>query len=625
LTNPKAVLNISPIGNHGATTFFQTNTLEMYREKSRKRLMWELYPSQLALIFLALIAITWYGTKTFHTFFYEQTASDLKSKAYLLEDQVASLLARNQTAALDAFCKNVGSKSSTRITVISPSGVVLADSDSDPATMENHADRPEVMAAMQHLLNPSVRFSHTLKTNMMYVAIPLTNANGIIAVLRTAVPTRGIEEALGEDIYRKIATGLLIIALLAALGTWFISRRISRPLEEIKNGAERFAKGDFSRKLIPKGPEEIAGLAERLNKMAEQLDERISTIIKQRNELEAVFSNMVEGVITVDMDERFISINRAGAHLIGVDPKRIHGRSTLEVIRNSDLQRFVKKSLSTTEPVEGEIILTDDEGKERFLHSHGVLLKDSRGRHIGALIVINDVTNLRRLENVRRDFVANVSHELKTPITSIKGFVETLLDGALNDPEDAKKFLEIVAQQANRLNAIVEDLLALSRIEQEAEKAEITLTPLPLQKTMEEAYLTCQAKAFEKNTKLTLHCPDNLIANINPHLLEQALVNLVENAIKYSPGESEVTFRAEQDEDEIRIKVEDNGPGIAKEHQPRIFERFYRVDKARSSKIGGTGLGLAIVKYIVQSHKGHVDVVSKLGKGTTFTIHLPKN
>ncbi len=621
-----AVLNISGRATkfRAAINLFPSITTKMYREEGRKKLLWELYPSQLALIFLALIAITWYGTKTVHNFFYEQMASDLKSKAYLLEEQIASLLANNEIASLDALCKDVGNKSSTRFTVISPTGVVLADSDSDPTTMENHADRPEFIAAMQNLPSPSVRFSYTLKTNMMYVAIPISAANRTIAVLRAAIPTRGIEKTLGVDIYRKIVVSVLIIALLAAMGSWFISRRISRPLEEMKNGAERFAQGDFSKKLLPTGPEEIAGLAERLNRMAGQLDDRISTIIKQRNELEAVFSNMVEGVITVDMDERFISINRAGANLIGIDPQKIHGRSTLEVIRNSDLQRFVKKSLSATEPVEGEIVLTDEEDKERFFHAHGVLLKDSKGRHIGALIVINDVTNLRRLENIRRDFVANVSHELKTPITSIKGFVETLLDGALDDPEEAKNFLGIVAQQAYRLNAIVDDLLTLSRIEQEAEKEEITLAPHPLQETLEESYHICQPKASEKNTKLILQCPDNLVANINPRLLEQAIVNLIDNAIKYSPSESEVLVEAEQKGEEILIKVEDNGPGIAKEHQPRIFERFYRVDKARSSKMGGTGLGLAIVKYIVQAHKGYVDVMSKLGKGTTFTIHLPK-
>ena len=489
--------------------------------------------------------------------------------------------------------------------------------------MENHADRPELIAALQGQPKPAIRFSYTLKTNMMYVAIPLVVNNTTAGMLRTAIPMTAIDSAL-RDIYRKITIGGLIVALLAAMITWTISRRISRPLEKMKTGAERFAKGDFSRKLVATGSEEIAGLAEGLNQMADQLDDRIRTIIKQRNELEAVFSSMVEGVITVDMDERFISINRAGAKLIGIDPEKIQGRSTLEVIRNIDLQRFVKQSLSATEPVEGEIALTGEEDKERFFHAHGVLLRDSRGQHSGALIVINDVTNLRRLENVRRDFVANVSHELKTPITSIKGFVETLLDGALEDPEEAKNFLKIVAQQTNRLNAIVEDLLALSRLEQEAEKAEIALTSQQIKAPLEEAIQICKVKADEKHASITLQCPDNLVADINPQLFEQAVVNLVDNAIKYSSAESTVLIEAEETEDEVIINVQDNGPGIAKEHQPRLFERFYRIDKARSSKLGGTGLGLAIVKYIVQAHKGYVDLTSALGTGSIFAIHLPK-
>jgi two-component system phosphate regulon sensor histidine kinase PhoR len=236
---------------------------------------------------------------------------------------------------------------------------------------------------------------------------------------------------------------------------------------------------------------------------------------------------------------------------------------------------------------------------------------------------LNDVTRLRRLENIRRDFVANVSHELKTPVTAIKGSVETLLDGALQKPEDARRFLEIVTRQADRLNAIIDDLLSLSRIEQEAERHEIPLQRSHLNEVLRGAVQACEVGAAAKSIRIGLSCPEPLLARINPPLLEQAIVNLIDNAVKYSRPESEVRVEARPENGEILILVRDHGCGIGKEHLPRLFERFYRVDKARSRKEGGTGLGLAIVKHIVQAHAGTVTVASVPGEGSTFTIHLP--
>ena len=248
-----------------------------------------------------------------------------------------------------------------------------------------------------------------------------------------------------------------------------MSRRIAHPLEELKKGAERFAKGDLVHKLSIPDTYEIGAVTEAMNKMATQLDDRIRTVIRQRNEQEAILASMVEGVLAVDSEERPISLNQAAAKLIGIDPEESQGRSIQEVVRNIDLQRFVKNALSSQEIVEGEIVLSDT--AEKFLQAHGTVLNDERGIKIGAVVVLNDVTHLKKLENIRRDFVANVSHELKTPITSIKGFVETLIDGAKNTPHDLDHFLDIIAIQSDRLNAIIEDLLTLSRIEQGAEQA----------------------------------------------------------------------------------------------------------------------------------------------------------
>jgi two-component system phosphate regulon sensor histidine kinase PhoR len=272
--------------------------------------------------------------------------------------------------------------------------------------------------------------------------------------------------------------------------------------------------------------------------------------------------------------------------------------------------------------VEGDIVLRDTEG-ERFLQAHGTVLRGAQGQEIGALIVLNDVTRLRRLETLRRDFVANVSHELKTPITAIKGFVETLLDGAVDDPENAQRFLQIITRQADRLNAIIDDLLDLSRIEQEAEKGGIPLVRGALRPVLEAAVQACSLNAREKSLAMVLHCSGELAAQINAPLLEQAVVNLLTNAIKYSEPAGRIVVDACQFGDKVMVKVQDWGCGISPEHLPRLFERFYRVDKARSRKQGGTGLGLAIVKHIVQSHGGEVVVHSTPGQGSTFTLMLP--
>jgi two-component system phosphate regulon sensor histidine kinase PhoR len=594
----------------------------------KKRLLWQIYPSYLLVTVLSLLAATWYASRSLRDFYLEETASDLEARARLIEPRLAAHLRPMQGKYVDTLCKNLGKKSSTRITVILASGKVIGDSETDPDRMDNHADRPEVMEALAGRPGDSTRYSYTLREPMMYVAIPVRRDDEIHGVLRTALPLTSIGEALKRT-YARIALGGLIIALLVAVLSLLISRRISRPLEEMERGAKRFARGDLGSRLpVPKS-EEIGALAEAMNQMAAQLDERIRTVTRQRNEREAILSSMVEGVLAIDTDEHVMGINRAAARLFGVDPAEATGRSIQEVVRSVALQRFVARTLSNRpseegegEPLEGEILLPVD--GERILQVRGTLLRDARGSDMGALIVLNDRTRIRQLENMRRDFVANVSHELRTPITSIKGFVETLLDGALHNPADAERFLGIIARQADRLNTIIEDLLSLSRIEEETEKARIVLEEGPIGEVLEAAVQACEVKAEAKNIPIELHCGEDRIARMSPPLLEQALVNLIDNAIKYSPPESPIRIETEWTDTELIIRVRDQGCGIEAKHLPRLFERFYRIDNARSRKLGGTGLGLAIVKHIALAHRGRVTVESSPGTGSTFAIHLPR-
>jgi two-component system phosphate regulon sensor histidine kinase PhoR len=586
----------------------------------RKRLLWQIYPTYLLITLVSLSIVAWYASRSLRQFYTENTKRSLEARANLAGTHLSSLLEKDDFESVDATCKELGRTTATRITVILPSGRVIGDSDEDPALMDNHRDRPEIREALSGQTGVTMRYSYTLKEDFMYLAIPIVKDGATVALVRTSLPVTYIKTLL-NSIYSRIAVGGLIIAVGAAAVTLIISRRLSRPLEELRKGAERFAGGDLTHRLDVPASRETVALAEAMNQMAADLDKRIRTIVRQRNEQDAVLSSMGEGLLAVDENERIININRAAAGLLGIEMAKAEGRTIYEMIRNAELQRFVGSALSSTEPVEGDIILHDGGG--RFLHARGTTLRDAEGQKVGAVVVLTDVTSLRRLEDVRRDFVANVSHELKTPITSIKGFVETLIDGAIHDPEDAERFLAIIAKQADRLSAIIEDLMTLARIEQEAEKNQVPLRQCRILGVLEEAVRDCQPKIAEKNISIKLDCRDDVSATINPQLLEQAIVNLLDNAIKYSDPEGVIEIDVKQANAGTTISVRDYGCGIAKEHLPRLFERFYRVDKARSRELGGTGLGLAIVKHIAQAHGGSITVESSPGAGSSFFIHLP--
>lgn len=584
----------------------------------RKRLIWHLFPFFLLVTLVTLVAVTWYSARSWRLFFLEQTAADLETRARLVEGRIGGRAALENGPAVDKLCKDLGKITATRLTVILPSGKVLGDTEEDPARMDNHGDRPEFKEAIMGRVGMSTRFSFTLGHNRLYVAIPIEDQGSIIGVVRASLPMTAISQAL-RVYYFKIVLGGLAIALVVTAFSFFISRRLSTPLEDLKRGALRFAQGDLGRKLPVPQTDELASLAEILNDMARKLEDRINALIRQGQMQEAVLSSMIEGVIAIDAEQRLIALNRAGASLLGVSPESTLSQNIIEVVEDPALRWFINRTLSAKDPIEGEVPLNNG---EQVLQAHGTSLRDPEGANIGVLIVLHDVTHLRRLEHVRRDFVANVSHELKTPITSIKGFVETLLAGALHEPENAENFLRIVAKQADRLNEIINDLLTLSRIEQDAERGQIFLTTQKIKSVLEAALQVCELKAKARSIALHLRCPDDLRARTNAPLLEQAVVNLVDNAIKYSEANREVQVEAERSGPEVIIRVRDQGSGIKPEHLPRLFERFYRIDHGRSRLSGGTGLGLAIVKHIAQAHGGRVTVESTPGKGSTFSLHL---
>jgi len=587
----------------------------------RKRLIWQIYPPFLVIILIALVTLTWFFSRTLDDFYREEKRRGLEAQGQLVVNQARDALVSGNISALESLSLALGKQSGTRLTIILPDGRVVGDSEEDPAKMDNHASRPEIRVALEGRSGAATRYSTTLQQEMMYVALPVRSNDQIIGCVRTALPIASVDKALETVLFHVINSGILI-ALIAALISLWVSRRISRPLVEMKRGAERFAGGELDRRLPVYKGEEMGGLAEAMNQMAAQLNDRLQTVVSQRNEQEAVLASMIEGVLAVDPQERILRINKAAATLLGTNPELAVGRSLQEVVRKPELQRFITESLQSRTSIEAEMTLLY-QGEERFLQTHGTPLRGSDGQTIGALIVIHDVTRLRRLENLRRDFVANVSHELRTPITAIKGAVETLLAGANENPEDCQRFLEIANRQSDRLNAIIEDLLSLSRLERDAESDEVGRTHERLLPILESALQSCSSIAKSREVDVNLFCSEEIVANVNSALLEQAVINLVDNAIKYSESRNFVTVESWQEGKYVMIKVQDRGQGISKEHLPRLFERFYRVDAARSRAVGGTGLGLAIVKHIVQAHHGEVTVHSTPGKGTVFTISLP--
>lgn len=584
----------------------------------RRTLLWGLYTPLVAIVAISLAAATAYTSRTVRNFYLEKTAGDLEARAHLAARLVADEPLHSQYAELDASVKELGRRSETRITIISREGRVIADSDEDPAVMDNHANRPEIRDAIEGRTGQSTRYSQTVDQNMMYIALP-GDPSGI--VVRTSIPLVSIEAALTE-IYLQVAIGGLTFATLATGVILLMWRRVSDPLERLQEAAQRFTAGDLRTRFDPAGIVEVDALAEAMNQMARELAGRIETVNHQRTEQEAVLSSMVEGVMAVDPQERVITLNTAAAKLLNVDAEVSIGRSVQEVTRTPELQRFVKRALKSEVPVETELTLYGP--ADRDLQAHGAPIVTHDQKRIGAVVVLNDLTRLRRLEAVRRDFVANVSHELRTPITSIKGFIETLAEGALEEPDTAKRFLDIASRQADRLNAIIEDLLTLSSLEQSPEGGRaIAREQRAIRPLISSAIDACSKNAGDRSIHLEIDCSEDLEADINAPLLEQALVNLVDNAIKYSDEGGNVRVSAEAANGSLEISVEDDGCGIDSQHQKRLFERFYRVDKARSRKLGGTGLGLAIVKHIAQAHDGSVGVESSPGEGSTFTIVVP--
>ena len=556
----------------------------------------------------------------------EGALTDIKTslfkQAFLIESLVnKDDLEKNNRPRLDQLAKDISAKIKSRVTFIDKLGVVLADSDkaaSEVPAMENHADRPEVKMAFLGITGEDVRYSKTLKIDMLYVALPIKANQNVIAVIRLALPLEQVHRILATTRQTIILSLLFALVLAFVIGS-LLSRSIIKPINRIIYVSRKFAQGDFNHQLYQDSRDEIGELAFTLNAMAEDIQNKIREVELQNQQLQNIFQSMVEGIILVDKSLVIITVNAPIEKMFGVAGKDIKSKLLLEAIPNNDIAEVINQVLKSGQLLTKELSIVWPVNRTFQLNASPIF---QNKEVTGCLLVMHDVTEIRKLERVRSDFVANVSHELKTPLTSIKGFVETLIEGALEDKENAKHFLQIIQEHTDRLNNLINDLLELSYLESKVIKLE---SQSFIFKDLVDKVLNGFRVQIQK---ISLGVNNEILPGISLEAdqakIEQVLTNLVDNAIKFNHEKGSIRIYSQELDGKIKVIIEDSGLGIPAKDIPRIFERFYRVDKARSREMGGTGLGLSIVKHIIELHQGSVGVESTEGLGSKFWFILPK-
>jgi two-component system phosphate regulon sensor histidine kinase PhoR len=578
----------------------------------------KLLPSFLFIIFLAVVPTLWFSSHVAKDLYYRQARSELENINSIISSQVVLHLSTGHVKKLADYIGKLALVPSQRLTIIDMDGKVVFDTSENCQSMDNHAGRQEVHQALLGIPAQSIRYSHTLKKKMLYFAEPLIDHGVEIGVLRSA---RAVDEISGvlTLLYVKVVLFGFMMALFCTLLSTYLIRKIALPLSRLQRGVKSFAEGDFKKLIAVASDDEIGEVAKSVNQMGQQLQESLMEISNHNRESKAILSSMREGVLAVTKELKLIRLNRSACKYLNVGDFK-PGSNFESVVVDQRLIAFVKKVIVQQKFFSEDCIIYGEQ--EKLLHLNGTPLLNEHQDVSGAVVIINDVTHVRELENIRQDFVANVSHELRTPIAILKSTVETLEDGAIEDPKISQRFLKILSKNTNRLELLIEDILFLSKVEDR--NSSVLFTEVNVSDLVHESIGSCQDKANRKDIVLESVVDRELCWSLNESLVVQALINLIENGIKYSGG-TLVKVLVSVETGLLNLAVIDYGVGIDCEEFDRIFERFYRVDKSHSNKVEGTGLGLSIVKHIAGVHHGRIELESEVGKGSRFTLVLPVN
>jgi len=581
-----------------------------------KSYRWKLNGSYFLIILLLLFIAGGLAFISFKNYYLHNLEARLTREAYLIAD-MTGFYGPGKASGYQELCEIAGKDSATRVTIIDQQGMVLADSEYDYRQMESHKSRPEVYKALHGQAGVSMRYSNTLNTKMLYLAVPFENPEQS-GVIRLAMPLSDLS-AIYMRILMIMLLAFLVAAVMATVLSLLMARKISDPLDEITAVVKDMARGNLKRRISYQADDELGILAWAFNDMAEHVEDGVSEISEVKNRLEALLQNTVNGILMVDAEGKISYANPVALSLLGL-LENIIGRSKSEVINNYEILQCIDQVKQDLKPIRKELVMHILGGK--IVEINIVPINDDTGLLQGILVVLNDISELKRLEQVRKDFVANVSHELKTPVAAISGFAETLLDEGGEDKETVREFSQIIYNEAQRLSLLINGLLELSRIE--AEQDELNIISVNLAAVLQDTIKHIQRQKNHQSIRLILPEGSQPVIQTDPLLVSHILANLLDNAMKYSPAEEEIKVILEELNDRVVISVADRGIGIPQQELSRIFERFYRVDKARSRKTGGSGLGLAIVKHLAEKLGGEVAVESKLGEGSRFSFVLPK-
>jgi len=567
---------------------------------------WRTLGGYVLVILVVVTAVLVFALNTVRSRHIATLTRDLERQALVSAELAGPVLADTAGTGLQPLVERLGEMTGTRVTVIDTLGVVLADSEEDPAVMENHGARPEIMRAYLGETGSSTRFSRTVKQEMLYVAVPIRSGDTVVALMRVSLflsDVNALLSRLGREIV-LVAAVLVVVALLAA---FVFARSVSRPVRKLAEAARRVGGGDFEVRVSSRREDEFGDLTGSFNDMVARLHSLVDSQARQAEALNIIIDAIQEGLLVLEAGGRIRLANRSFTRLYGEED--LAGKEYWDVVRDSNLGELVKRTGPGQPTGSAEVSF---QGRQ-FVCSAAWL--ESAGETV---VTFHDVTEMYRMAQMKKDLVVNVSHELRTPLTAIKGFIETMEE----DPSgDNRRFLKIIGRHTERLISIVKDLLLLSELEEKG--LELEAEPLDLAGLIRNVLRTFERRSREKGLRLEYDAaPDVGKVRADPFRMDQVFINLIDNALKYTEA-GEVKVSVERQDGHVRVRVTDTGIGIPKEQLPRVFERFYVTDKARSRKLGGTGLGLSIVKHIVLLHGGTIDVQSQPGVGSTFTIVLP--